>query len=187
MHRIDLFTKTIAGCFVLATLGSSTVASAQGVGSFRDLRISLKGGERLEITETSGVTTEGRFVSLSDQSLRVMAESARLIDFPGASVARIDHLRSRKKRGALVGFVGGFVGGLLAVALTPDNGEWAGPSKAQAIVPVAAIFGGIGAAIGTGIGAVVKPEHQRIFQAPPAGGGLTGAVPDGGVLRARRW
>ena len=70
-------TTTIAGCFVLATLGSSTVTSAQAVSSFRDLRVSLKGGERLEMTETSGVTTEGRFVALSDQSLRVSAESAR--------------------------------------------------------------------------------------------------------------
>lgn len=77
-------TTTIAGCFVLATLGSSTVAGAQAVSSFRDLRVSLKGGERLEMTETSGVTTEGRFVALSDQSLRVSAESARLIDFPEA-------------------------------------------------------------------------------------------------------
>jgi len=179
MSQISSRIIIIRGCFLLSTIGVS-VASAQGVSSFRDLQGSLKGGERLAITEKSGVTTGGRFVSLSDQSLRVMASSARLVDLAEASVARIEHLKSRKKKGALVGFVGGFVAGLLAVALTPDKGS-IGPSKGFVILPVAAIFGGIGAAIGTAVGA--KPQHQLIFQAPVAGRGLTGAAPDGGAYR----
>ena len=165
MNRTALLTTTIAGCFVFIALGSATVANAQVVSSFRDLQGSLNGGERLTITEQSGVITKGRFVALADQSLRVMAESRRLVDFSDASVVRIDHLRSRRGKWALLGFVGGFVGGLLAVALTPDSGSCCGPSKGSVILPLAAIFGGIGAGIGAGVGAM-RPEHRLIYLAP---------------------
>jgi hypothetical protein len=144
---------------------SATIANAQVVNSFRDLQGSLKEGERLTITEQSGVVTNGRFVRLADELLRVMAESGRASDLSEVSVARIDQLRSRRGKGALVGFIGGFVGGLLAVALTPDSGSSVGPSKGAAILPVAAIFGGIGAAIGAGVGAV-RPERHLIYLAP---------------------
>jgi len=159
-------TATIAGGLVLIAIGTSTVANAQVISSFRDLAGSVKEGERLTITEQSGVITKGRFAGLADQRLRVMADSGRLIDLSEASVAKIDRLRSRRGKGALVGFVAGFVGGLLAVALTPDSGS-VGPGKETVILPLAAIFGGIGAGIGAGVGAM-RPDHRLIYLAPGA-------------------
>jgi hypothetical protein len=160
-------TATIAGGLVLIAIGTSTVANAQVISSFRDLAGSVKEGERLTITEQSGVITKGRFAGLADQRLRVMADSGRLIDLSEASVAKIDRLRSRRGKGALVGFVTGFVGGLLAVALTPESGSSVGPSKGTVILPLAAIFGGIGAGIGAGVGAM-RPDHRLIYLAPGA-------------------
>src|SRR5688572_6491279 len=129
---------------------SASVAHAQVAGSFRDLQGSLKEGARLTITEPSGVT-RGRFIALTDQSLRLTTDSTkRQVDFSEAAVMEIDHVRSRKGKGALIGFVGGFVGGLLMVAMTPDSSV--GPSKASVILPLAGIFGGMGAGVGTVIG-----------------------------------
>jgi hypothetical protein len=68
---------TIGGCLLFVAIGSATIANAQVVNSFRDLQGSLKEGERLTITEQSGVVTNGRFVRLADELLRVMAESGR--------------------------------------------------------------------------------------------------------------
>ena len=174
MNRTASFAATIAGCFVCVTLGSASVASAQVVSSFRDLQGSLNGGERLTITEHSGVITKGRFVALSDQSLRVRAESGRLVDFPELSVAKIDHLRSRKGKGALLGFVGGALVGALAVALTPSCSGFGcvGPRQGTAVPLAAAFFGGIGAGIGSGVGAM-RPHGRLIYLAP---GGKAGQL-----------
>jgi hypothetical protein len=166
MNRTASFAMTVAGCVVLGALGSATVARAQNVSSFRDLQVSLKGGERLTVTDKSGASTTGRLVALSDQSLRITSESAGAVDFAEGSILRIDQLRSRKGKGALRGFVAGFVGGLVAVAVSPDTST-VGPSKGSAIVPVAAIFGGIGTGIGAIIGAA-RPERRIVFQAPIA-------------------
>ena len=132
-----------------------------------DLQGSLNGGDRLAITERSGAVTKGRFVALSDQSLRVMAESARLVDLPESSVARIDHLRSRKGKGALIGLIGGAVVGVLAVAVTPSCSGCIGPTKAEAAPVLAAFFGGIGAGIGAVVGA--KRPHRRLSYLAPGG------------------
>jgi hypothetical protein len=166
MNRTPSLAKTVAawcvtGCLVLVALGSAKAASAQVVSSFHDLQGSLNGGDRLAITERSGAVTKGRFVALSDQSLRVMAESARLADLPESSVARIDHLRSRKGKGALIGLIGGAVVGVLAVAVTPSCSGCIGPTKAEAAPVLAAFFGGIGAGIGAVVGA--KRPHRRLI------------------------
>jgi hypothetical protein len=168
MNRTGSLAKTVAawfvtGCLVLVALGSARAASAQVVSSFRDLQGSLNGGDRLTITERSGAVTKGRFVTLSDQSLRVMAESARLVDLPELSVVRIDRLRSRKGKGALIGLIGGAVVGVLAVAVTPSCSGFGcvGPTKEAAAPVVAAFFGGIGAGIGAVVGA--KRPHRRLI------------------------
>jgi hypothetical protein len=168
MNRTASSGKTVAawfvtGCLVLVASGSTRAASAQVVSSFRELQGSLNGGDRLLITERSGAVTKGRFVALSDQSLRVMAESARLVDLPESSVVKIDHLRSRKGKGALIGLMGGAVLGVLAVAVTPSCSGFGcvGPTKEAAAPVVAVFFGGIGAGIGAVVGA--KRPHRRLI------------------------
>jgi hypothetical protein len=149
----------------------SSVAHAQVAGSFRDLQGSLAEGARLAITEQSGVT-KGRFVDLTGQSLRVTADSTRRqVEFSEASVMEIDHVRSRKGKGALTGFVSSFVGGLLLVAMSSDSPS-IGPSKRAVMLPLAGIFGGMGAGVGAVIGAM-SPSHDLIYLAP----GRTAPVP----------
>jgi hypothetical protein len=153
----------------LVALGSAKAASAQVVSSFHDLEGSLNGGDQLTITERSGAVTQGRFVALSDQSLRVLAESARLVDLPESSVARIDHVRSRKGKGALIGLLAGVAVGVLAVAATPSCSGFGcvGPPKRTAVAGVTAFLGGIGAGIGAVVGA--KRPHRRLIYLAPGG------------------
>ena len=146
----------------------AAVASAQVAGSFHDLRSSLHGGERLTITDLAGTVTSGRLIELSDQSLRLMVQSAGPLEMLESSVARIDRVTSRARRGALVGVIGGAAAGALAVALTPPcEGFCVGPSKEQAILGVAGIFGGIGAGIGALIGSRVS-GRRVVYLAPDA-------------------
>jgi hypothetical protein len=155
----------IAGCVAVAALGVATVAGAQVASSFGGLQDSLHGGERLTITDQAGAVTNGRLITLSDQSLRLMVQSATPVDVSESSVAKIEHVTSRVRRGALLGLIGGAAVGTLAVALTPPcKGFCIGPSRGGVILPVAGIFGAIGAGIGAIIGAA-RPDHRLIFLA----------------------
>jgi hypothetical protein len=153
-------------CFVAAAvLGVATVAGAQVPDSFHDLQASLHGGERLRITDETGRVTNGRLMALSDQSLRLLIQSGQ-VDVSASSVVRIEHVRSRAGKGALVGLIGGAVAGVVAIAATPEcQGICIGPSKESVILPAAGLFGGIGAGIGALIGAA-KPAHRLIYVAP---------------------
>jgi len=155
----------VAACVAIAALGLTTVAGAQVASSFRGLQGSLHGGERLTITDQAGVVTNGRLTTLSDESLRLIVQSATPIDVPESSVAKIEHVRSRVRKGALMGLLGGATVGAFAVFLTPPcTGFCIGPSRGEAILPVAGIFGGIGAGIGALIGAA--RYHRLVYLAP---------------------
>jgi hypothetical protein len=182
MKRSVPRTMTMAGYVALGILGSAAAAHAQSVSSFRDLQVSLKEGDRLIVTEKTGASTTGRLVTLSEQSLRVRPDSTRVVDIEEQSTLRIDQVKRRKGEGALTGFLGGFVVGVLTVALSSDSGY--GPSKGTALVPVGAIFGGIGAGIGVLIGSVTS-DRRLVFEAPVAAGRPAGDLPDSGVERSQ--
>ena len=155
----------IAGCVAVAVLGVATVAGAQVASSFRDLQGSLHGGARLTITDQTGVVTNGRLITLSEQSLRLMVRSGTPIDVPESSVAKIEHVTSRARRGALVGLISGAAVGALVVALTPPcKGFCVSPTGGEVILPAAGILGAIGAGIGALIGAA-RSDHRVIYLA----------------------
>jgi len=153
----------VTGCVAAAVLCLTTLAGAQVASSFRGLQSSLHGGERLRITDQAGVVTNGRLTTLSDQSLRLIVQSAPAIDLPESSVAKIEHVTSRVRKGALAGLLGGAAVGAMAVFLTPPCKSFCiGPSRGAVILPVAGMFGGIGAGIGALIGAAM-PDRRVIY------------------------
>jgi hypothetical protein len=156
---------TIVAYMMIAALGAPTSAGAQAASSFRDLQSVLHGGERLTITDNTGIVTNGRFIALSDQSLRVTVKSTVPMDLSEGSVAKIERLASNSKKGAVVGLIAGAVVGALAVALTPCERFCGGPGKGTVILPVAGIAGGIGAGVGAGIGAL-RSTNRLIYLAP---------------------
>ncbi len=154
------------GCVAIALLGLAEMAGAQAR-SFRDLQGLRHNGDRVTITDPAGIVTNGRLITFSNQSLRLMVQSAGPIEVSESSVAKIELMASRARKGALVGLIAGSAVGALAVALTPPCSRFCvGPKKGVAILPVAGIVGGIGAGLGALIGA--KFNHRLIYLGPIA-------------------
>jgi hypothetical protein len=155
-------------CFIAAaSLGVTTLAGAQVAESFHDLQASLHGGERLRVTDAAGIATTGRLLTLSDHSLRLLAPTGSPLDLSASSAHKIERVTSQARKGALVGLIGGAAAGMLGVAMTPEcEGFCVGPSKGEVLLPVAGLFGGIGAGLGALIGAAY-PRHRLIYLAQP--------------------
>ena len=66
--------------------------------SFQNLPKLLKEGARLLITDRYAIGTAGRLVETGVGSLRITAKSGQLVDFPEASITKIEKLRTRKKK-----------------------------------------------------------------------------------------
>ena len=174
MRRHRLTGVMVALALAIASVASAqdstpiAPATAQADESFRDLRASVHGGDRLRITAKTGVVTSGTLVAVSDRSLRLLVQAAGPIDVPVQSVAKVERVTTHARQGALVGLLGGAAAGTLAVAITPPcEGFCVGPSKGEVILPIAGIFGGIGAGLGALIGAA-KPAHRVIYLSPAA-------------------
>ena len=132
-------------------------APAQPVAtSFEELRQVLKNGQAVVVTDASGRRARGRVADVSRSSLVVRVPEART--FTEGTVKEIrspDTLRS----GALTGLGIGAGAGLAMVAAMCYDGADCGPSA-----QVVGIAGGIGAAIGAGIDALM--DRGRVLYRP---------------------
>lgn len=163
-------------------LGSSHMASAQGIArSFDQLQLLVRSGDAVTVRDAQGRETSGRIESLSASTLTIGKGAARR-DFREADVTTIRQRRQDSLgNGALWGVVSGAA--LFAVSLT-GGGETGLESVGDA-VGAGLLLGGIGAAIGVGIDALIA-RQQVIFQragaaarlrvAPLVGRGRRGAL-----------
>lgn len=155
-----------AGCGCVAILVSARIVNAQEASRFEDLRVLLNPGGHIAVSDRYGVPIEGRFVALSPHALRVALRSGEVVDVPEASVAKVERLSSRARRGAVNGLMAGAIVGALAVALTPPcRGFCPAPGRGAVILPIAGIFGGVAAGIGAGVGSAMT-ERRVIYLAP---------------------
>lgn len=146
----------VVACVFLA----ATSAQAQELaGTFEQLRVLVKAGDTLTVTDTAGQPVRGKLVNLSSSSLSLnVSGTAR--DFQKVDVNTITRRGSDSlKNGALIGMLVG--GGLAALAIAVD-GEYA---DAGVLVAAALIYSGVGAGIGAGIDALI--EGQRVIYANP--------------------
>lgn len=144
----------IAVAVVLVSLAAAPLAGAQELaGSFDQLRVLVKRGDTITLTDTTGREVTGRIVDLSPAALAVLVGKERH-DFPAGAVSTISQRREDSLgNGAKVGFATGFVLGLiggLSVASTHDE------VGAGTATVVALFYGGLGAGIGVGLDAMVK-------------------------------
>ena len=134
-------------------------AEAQQIaGTFDQLRVLVKPGDTLTITDSTGLRVRGRLSEVTASSLRLDV-SGGLRQFQDADVNTIEKRGSDSlKNGAIIGMAVG--GGLAALAMATAGmtGEDAGVFVAGAL-----IYTGIGAGIGVGIDAVV--EGPRVIYA----------------------
>jgi hypothetical protein len=174
--------RSVAVLFLVLALPA--VASAQGIAnSLQELRLLVRPGDRITVTDTAGQRVSGRIAELSPTSLALLVEGRRR-DLAEAEVVTITHRHADSlANGALIGL--GVGAGFAAVGLAllaNDDGydDDLGVGEAAAVV---AIYGGIGAGIGTGIDALIT-RQRVIFErrgAPPV---TLGVAPQFGPRRA---
>ena len=145
---------------VLITLVLPRVGQTQELaGSFDQLRVLVRQGERIRVTDTRGTEVSGTVVDLGPSTLSLLVSGARR-DFSEAEITTIRARRSDSvANGAAWGLgVGAGVGLYIGLALA------SGEENPGALVPiVTAVYGGIGAGIGVGVDALIM--GQRVIYA----------------------
>jgi hypothetical protein len=128
---------------------TSALADAQELaGTFDQLRVLVKPGDTLTITDSSGHRVRGRLADLSASSLVLEAAGTRRL-FQDTEVGTIEKRGSDSlKNGALIGLSVG--AGFFGPVIGATTGDW-GLAAVGAL-----IYGGIGAGIGVGFDAMVE-------------------------------
>ena len=147
-------------CAVAAVALSVASAEAQDVaGTFDQLRVLVKPGDTVSITDSAGLRVRGRLTDISPTSLGVDVSGKRR-EFLQLDIDRIARKGDDSlANGALIGLAIG--AGLGAAVLgTVDDGPGAGWVAFASV-----LYGGIGAGIGVGVDALVRGERV-IFAAP---------------------
>jgi hypothetical protein len=137
-------------------------AQAQEIASTLDqLRVLIRPGDNLTVTDATGVELRGKVFELSSASL-VMEKRGQRREFSGDDIRRITQPHHADLgTGARWGFGVGAGFGLLAMAAVYGNCRGCGAFAIANTV----MFGGVGAGIGVGIAASIT--DQRLIYARP--------------------
>lgn len=131
------------------------VEAQELAGTFDQLRVLVKTGDRIRITDNGGRDIRGTIADLGSSSLTLVSDGARR-DFAEADINTIRQRRSDSlANGALWGLaIGGALGLFGGVALAGADGTSA------AIIPaITLMYAGIGAGTGAGLDALISAEQ----------------------------
>ena len=139
-------------------MGTATVVQAQEVASsLEQLRLLLKPGDTVTVTDTSGQEVTGTIAHLSSASLRLIVNGARrdVAEAEVRLIRRNEHasLVTGAKWGFGIGAAVGLVGVLATGCCNQDaGGPW--------LIPLAVgLYGGIGSGIGVATSASIRTQH----------------------------
>jgi hypothetical protein len=148
----------------LALLALPTLAAAQEpVRDFTQLNTRLRPGDTIWVTDAQGREVKGRITALGADALTLEGGGGRTFGAPDVAtiaVRRNDSLGN----GALIGLAVGGLGTGVACLTTAEgqDQEWC--------VLVAAVYGGLGSAIGVGIDAMIPGKKLVAYRAPGSAG-----------------
>ena len=144
---------------VLAMLMAAPTGAQELAGTFEQLRVLVKTGDTLTVTDSAGQPVQGKLAKLSASSL-VLNVSGTDREFHSSDVNTIEKRGPDSlKNGALIGM--GIAGGLAAALSLAAIGE--SDADAGLLVFATLAYSGIGAGIGVGIDALV--EGRRVIYA----------------------
>jgi hypothetical protein len=160
--------RHVARIAALIILVAATAEAQELAGTFDQLRVLVKPGDKLTVTDGSGQRVEGRVSSLSSSALDLIV-SGRPRQFLSTDIDTIEKRGPDSlKNGALIGLaIGGGIGAAGMIALAGTAEEHAGALVAMGVL----IYGGIGAGIGTGFDALI--EDRRVIYARSRSAGAT--------------
>jgi hypothetical protein len=155
----------------------------------------VRAGQKVRITDDQGREWRGRVETLAPDTLTLVMPDRREVDFTYGNILRIDRPHDSLANGALIGLASGAALGFLAV-ISEENADCdpgaffscSDPGGA-AYIGVPAVLGGLGAAIGVGIDALISRDpnlyqrgrQARVIVSPALGHGVRG------VAVALRW
>lgn len=142
---------------LVAVTATVSLAEAQPMESFHQLRPLLEEWDRLTVTDTGGRTQEGYLLDWSPSSLTLLIDGL-VRDVNEAEIMAISRpTPDSNKNGALWGFLAG--AGLMGASLS------ASPLRHYPLASagVAALFGGIGASIGAGVDTLIKGSDSQVI------------------------
>jgi hypothetical protein len=142
-----------------------TVEAQELATSLEQLRVLVKLGDSVRVTDGTGQETRGTIAELASASLTLVAGGNRRAflenDIRTIRQRRPDSLSNGAKWGFGIGAGLGLLGGLAVVA------QYDGDDAAVILPTVALLYGGIGAGVGVGIDAMIT--GTRVIYARPAG------------------
>ena len=150
----------------LAVVLATACASSPRTRSFTDLPKYLKPGRTIKVMETTGPAITGRLVTLSSDSLAVLAKDGNRRHLPQHRVLRIEREHRNAFRGALIGFGAGLGLGLV----TGRSGTASENPLVDTQVAAGNVIAGavLGTVVGTIVGAVVKVNRTVYLSVPPS-------------------
>ena len=145
--------------FVLLHAGYAAADAQEVAGTFDQLRVLVKAGDKITVSDDAGRETTGRVAELSSSSLALIADGQRH-DLGADQVNTIRQRRSDSlANGARWGFgVGAGLGLLAGIAIASEYDDEDGAFIAVATL----IYGGLGAAVGVGVDAMIS-GNQIIY------------------------
>jgi hypothetical protein len=139
--------------FALFILAVASTAGAQGIArSYEQLQLLVRPGDSVSVVDASGREASGKILELSATTLALQVDGTRLeVSEPDARTIRMRR-QDPLGNGARNGFITGALFGLPAMCCL----------KTPGVIMVAGLYGGVGAAIGVGIDAMIT-RRQVIF------------------------
>ena len=147
---------------VISLLLAFALAAAQEpVREFSQLDTRLKPGDKVWVTDAQGREIKGRIVALGADVLTLDAGGSK--SFSAGDVRLVMERRHDSlASGALIGLGVGGLGTGIACAASGDEGQ------DQWCLAAAIVYGGLGAAIGVGIDAMIPGKKLVAYRAPGA-------------------
>jgi len=156
----------LALAIISLLLAFALAAAQEPVRSFDQLDTRLKPGDTVWVTDAQGREIKGKITSLAAEVLALKADGSRT--FSAADVRLVEERRGDSLlNGGLIGFgIGGVGFGLTCLATIDDQDRgWC------ALVTV--VYGGIGAAAGVAVDALIPGKKIVVYRAPAPGGART--------------
>lgn len=151
------------GLLLLCAVSAAPARADQVATTLDQLQVLIRPGDEIRVTERDGHSLQARVENITADTLTIRAHGAEQVlrpdDIRLIRQSREDTLSDGAKRGFIAGAALGVLAGL---AFAGEN-----PKAAGVFIPIAAAtYGGIGAAIGVGIDAMVKTDTV-IYDASP--------------------
>jgi hypothetical protein len=125
------------------------------------IRMTVKEGQTVRVTDEAGQELQGKITGITPEGLRLRAHG-KVSDIPYDRIVRIRRPADTLKNGALIGFAVGAALGVVALATYEEpeecsevGGFYCGEPSGGGIVAGGLLLGGLGAAVGVGIDALI--------------------------------